>query len=817
MKEKILYSGCLLILFCYFTGYGQSLSGPATVSRYSIAQQRLLVLTTTRFLDAITVYNLNEDSLRSMACRITGLPWLLSYTEGFDGTTNSLAAGLINSGRISEATSLLNTTSGTNRIPILLELGIGYLHRAADRPGDLDSANRYINAALRLTSAETGDHWRNESLLLLGDYYHKVGKLPESKELLLQLISSGQREGNLTVMARAWEQLGTMKENGDSLNLVYLNNALSLYEQLSSKEKEIELLWYVSNYHINSKIPMAEKELLRASKLEREIGFKHTLFIQYRLAYTSTMQTRYLEALKYNEAALENLQWSGFSALEPTFFTRLGATYESLGKNEEAMNWFKKALVLRRKETHFLWYKSLLFLTDVLADIGRPAEALSWFQVVTAEFPPLTPWEKMQVYSTTGSCFEQLNQPDSADQYYRATLAVSNGYPRMDKQFSSTYFQLASFYAARGNPRMARLFLEKGIAAGTRNVWSLSFESNLRYKIDSLEGDFRAALRDHITYKYYYDSLTNSNQRNKLGELNVKYEAEKKDQDIKLLKQQQLVQQIGARQNRLLRNILIAVAGLFLVIIGLLFSRYRLKQRINKKLQAQQSAISEQNLALRHLVKEKDWLVKEIHHRVKNNFQTVMGLLGTQCGYLNSEAAITAIRDSQQRIQAMSLIHQRLYQTENLIGISMPDYMHELVDFLRNSYVIGQRIHFQLHVEPIFLDLERCIPLGLILNEAISNSFKYAFPNPDGATISISFRRNSFNCLLLTIEDNGIGLPPGFDAAETRSMGMNLMRGLCDEIGADMTISSHPGTRIAVEFVHEFEPAGNAASFQAQN
>jgi two-component system, sensor histidine kinase PdtaS len=810
MRGKLLFAGAWLIACFCFSAAGQAPSGPATVRSYSIAQKRLLVISTARFIDLITVSNLEEDSLRSMACRITGLPWLLPYTEGLDSATDSPGYKLINSGRTSEATSLLNATVGTNRILLLLQLGITWLHRPTARPEDLDSANHYIREVLRLTSAAKDNRWRNESLLLLADYYYKVRKPEQCKTVLLQLISSGQQEGNRIITARAWQRLGTMKENGDSLNLVYLNNSLALYKQLPSKEKEMELLWNIANRHLRSKIPLAEDELLQISKREKETGFKHTLYTQYQLAYSATLSARYLDALNYVQAALENMQWSGISALEPTFFTRMGATYMSLSKNEEALSWFERALALRRKDTHFFWYKSLLYLAQLLENMGRPAEALSRMQAVTAEFPPSTPWEKMQVASTKGDCFQQLNKPDSADRYYQTILDLSNRYPRMDGQFSSSYFQLAPFYVARGNSKMARLFLNKGIAAGVRNIVSLTFEGNLVYKIDSLEGNYRAALQDHIRYKHYYDSLTNSNQRNKLDELNVKYEAEKKDQDIKLLKQQQLVQRIESRQNRLVRNILIAVAGLFLVIIGLLFSRYRLKQRTNKKLEAQQLAISEQNVALRHLVKEKDWLVKEIHHRVKNNFQTVMGLLGTQCGYLNSEAAITAIRDSQQRIQAMSLIHQRLYRTENLSGISMPDYVNELVDFLRNCYAIALHIHFRLQIEPLILELEHCIPLGLIINEAITNSFKYAFSATKEGVISISFYRTSNSHLLLEIQDNGPGLPTGFDGAQTGSMGMNLMRGLSHEIGATITISAHSGTRIAVEFAYDPEVPDDA-------
>jgi two-component sensor histidine kinase len=725
-----------------------------------------------------------------MACRITGLPWLLPYTEGID--------------------------SVTGRIPMLLRQAIAYLHWPTHPQADLDSANRYIGEAMQLTSGDKDSRWRNECQLLLGDYYHKSGRLRESKDAFLRLVASGQREGNQEIVARAWERLGRVKENGDSLNLVFLNNALSLYKELPSREKEIELLWDLANLHVRSNIPLAEKDFERVLLLEQTTGFRHTLYAQYMLAYAAGMKTGYLEEMNYCQAALENLQWSGISFLKPTFFTRMGAVYLSVNKTEEALSWFQRALDLRTKETHFFWYKSLLFLGGQLVALGRAGEALSKTQAVISEFPPLTPWEKMEINSILGGSFQMLNKPESADKYYRVILDLSNKYPNLDGQFSSNYFGIAAFYVSRGNPKMAKVFLDKGVAAGERNIMTLMYEANMLYQLDSLKGDYRAALEDHIRYKNLFDSNTNIGQRNKLQELEVKFDAQKKDQDIKYLRQQQAAQQLESRQNKLLRNILIAIAGLFLIIIGLLFGRYRLKQRTNKRLEAQQQAINDQNLALRHLVKEKEWLVKEIHHRVKNNFQTVMGLLGTQCGYLNSEPAINAIRDSQQRIQAMSLIHQRLYQTENLSAVSMPEYVHELVDFLRESFSIGPLVRFRLEIEPILLDLEHCIPLGLILNEAITNSFKYAFLHSREGIISISFCQTTPKHFELIIKDNGAGLPPGFEGSKASSMGMNLMHGLCREISATISMTSHPGTQISIGFDYEteFSAGTTAATFQ---
>jgi two-component sensor histidine kinase len=217
--------------------------------------------------------------------------------------------------------------------------------------------------------------------------------------------------------------------------------------------------------------------------------------------------------------------------------------------------------------------------------------------------------------------------------------------------------------------------------------------------------------------------------------------------------------------------------------------------------------VAEKNLSLQGLVKqqekllnEKEWLIKEIHHRVKNNFHMVTGLLGTQASYLKNEEALHAIEKSQQRINAMSLIHQKLYQSENLSAINMPDYIHELVAYLKDCFEMKQKIHFDLKIESFKLDLSYSLPVGLILNEAITNSIKYAFVGKEAGTITILLNRTDENYALLSIVDNGIGFSPGIMLLQPGSMGMNLMKGLSEDINGTFSIAANNGTHISVVF-----------------
>ena len=250
------------------------------------------------------------------------------------------------------------------------------------------------------------------------------------------------------------------------------------------------------------------------------------------------------------------------------------------------------------------------------------------------------------------------------------------------------------------------------------------------------------------------------------------------------------------KQKKSISRYAMIVTFSFLFLIGL--SLVIIRQV--RKLKSQQKEINQKNVSLHHLVEEKEWLLKEIHHRVKNNLHTITSLLESQAAFLQNDA-LTAIRDSQHRVYAMSLIHQKLYQPEkNVTDIDIPVYIHELVNYLKESFETGRRIKFLMHLEPIALDISLAVPLGLILNEAITNSVKYAFPNQREGMISIAIVKIAEDTLQFSVADDGVGLPEGLQINKTRSLGLKLMKGLSEDIVAKFAMENKQGTRIAIEF-----------------
>jgi two-component sensor histidine kinase len=323
------------------------------------------------------------------------------------------------------------------------------------------------------------------------------------------------------------------------------------------------------------------------------------------------------------------------------------------------------------------------------------------------------------------------------------------------------------------------------------------------YHADSARGNYLSAINHLRIYQTMNDSIFNVTKSKQIQEVTAKYETEKKEQNIKLLENESKLQQNKLLQASYTRNWIIGGAALLFVIVILLVRNITLKQRVNKKLKLQGIEIEKQNDTLRHLVNEKDWLLKEIHHRVKNNLQIVMSLLNSQSAFIDDDAALTAINDSQHRVHAMSLIHQKLYGSENVSSIDMSFYIRELVSYLADSFNTGQLVRFEYDIDSFGMDVSQAVPLGLILNEAITNSIKYAFPEGRNGVISIVLKSTDTYHYLLKISDNGIGIPSQFKNKKPGSLGLSLITGLSEDLDGSLSIENNNGTAIKISFAHD--------------
>jgi PAS domain S-box-containing protein len=204
---------------------------------------------------------------------------------------------------------------------------------------------------------------------------------------------------------------------------------------------------------------------------------------------------------------------------------------------------------------------------------------------------------------------------------------------------------------------------------------------------------------------------------------------------------------------------------------------------------------------LKTSLREKEALLKEIHHRVKNNLQVVSSLLGLQSRAATDEQTRKMFQESQNRIHSMALLHESLYQSNNLSLIDFPEYIRQLASHLFHSYGVGaERIHLRTDLDKLYLNLDAAVPCGLIINELVSNSLKYAFPDGRSGEVRIELHEHSAGLAMLVVADNGIGLRSDIDWVTARSLGLRLVRTLAEQLGAKIEVKSHSGTEVQLTF-----------------
>ena len=242
-------------------------------------------------------------------------------------------------------------------------------------------------------------------------------------------------------------------------------------------------------------------------------------------------------------------------------------------------------------------------------------------------------------------------------------------------------------------------------------------------------------------------------------------------------------QQIESQNQQLSLQRLIlwgSIIGL-LVVSGLLIWVYRVNQNIkykNRKIET---------------------LIRELHHRVKNNLQVISSLLGLQSMKMEDSEAKRAVEEGKSRVRAMAMIHQKLYKKEDLIGINFNDYVIELITELKNSYYPSRDIKMNINIPDKQLDVDTTLPLGLIINEMVSNAFKYAFTEIDEPLLEIEFKEEQ-KIYKLTVSDNGGGMDKNFDISKATSFGMRLINMLSRQLGGTLNMVNEGGLKYELVF-----------------
>ena len=275
-------------------------------------------------------------------------------------------------------------------------------------------------------------------------------------------------------------------------------------------------------------------------------------------------------------------------------------------------------------------------------------------------------------------------------------------------------------------------------------------------------------------------------------------------EEQKLLKQHQVDlknQELKLKNTQ--KNIFIFFTTLLLLLLFLsLYNVFKLKKS-KKEIGLKNNQILSQNEKIKETLDEKEVLLKEVHHRVKNNLQVISGLLELQNITVSDDSVKLALKEGQNRIQSVALVHKMMYQSESVSKVNMGKYLDELLQVLQTSYAVsGKNITTKINASNIDLDVTLAVPISLIVNEAVCNAYKHAFVGVFEGEIFVSIERESPKTYKLIIKDNGIGLPSGFNVSNLKSIGFDLIKGLTKQLKGSLQLNTNYGTEIIITFLN---------------
>ena len=396
------------------------------------------------------------------------------------------------------------------------------------------------------------------------------------------------------------------------------------------------------------------------------------------------------------------------------------------------------------------------------------------------------------INSNLGVFYQHYGKLDSALFYYLKALEIYKANNQRNS-ISKSYTNLSSLSNKMGDFTTARTYGEKSLAYA-QEIQSLDREITADYNLYLSYkglGDFEEA----ITYLHSYYSLNDSvygiEKTKSIQELETKFQTEKKNQEIEFLNLENQKQETEINAKKLQRNLWGGISLLALIFAG--FATYFF---FDKKKQSE--VLAAKNEVIEKALADKNILLREIHHRVKNNLQIISSLLNMQSRFLDDDRSKAIVEESQNRIRSMSLIHQKLYQENNLTGIATKSYFTELISSLCHSYGIdNNKSCSSVQIDSLLLDVDTAIPLGLILNEMISNAFKYGV-SKEGGTFYFSFKEVNKTELHIVVKDNGPGIPKDFDIAKSKSFGMKLITSLSKKLKANLDFKNENGLEITM-------------------
>ncbi|MES2645853.1 MAG: tetratricopeptide repeat protein [Bacteroidota bacterium] len=543
------------------------------------------------------------------------------------------------------------------------------------------------------------------------------------------------------------------------------------------------------DYLDNSKYAEAETWLYKAIKESSDAGDKSISAQAYdKLNYLYTMQGNLEEASKASYAFLKiNEETGNKQGIVHASYT-LGFNARLMGNNDDALKYFKKGLLIAT-ETGDKMYQATLanLISDLYLDAGVLSSALDYSIAAlklaneVADLPLIANCYRSiaHVYHSQGKYDKALTNYQLAEIKYKVLAS------KVD--LASLYSDIGMIYTLLRNYPLAKRTFENGMSLykqmDSKQRSMITYYDGKR-QLDSATGNWKDAYHNYQQYVALRDSSFNKETLRKLVTSKMQYEAGIKEGIAKAAQEKKdlSIQEKMRRQ----RNILTSAFALLAVVLVFSVALFRQRNKIAKEKERSDELLTQNEL-----------LLKEIHHRVKNNLEVVSSLLALQSAQIEDQHTKDAMLEGQNRVQSIGIVHQKLYQGTNLGAIEMKDYFINLSESILDSFGAEKRVSIECAMNQLDVDIDTAVPLGLIVNELLTNTLKYAFPAGQHGNVLIKLEKRDNGVLHLQISDDGIGKS---GITHGTGFGGQLVSLLTQQLSGSMREEIKDGTHIYFEF-----------------
>lgn len=612
------------------------------------------------------------------------------------------------------------------------------------------------------------------------------------------LISSKNHD---TIRAAAYIELSTILYTSHIDTLLHLskkaseiaeqnlNKKLNVPERKTFVKLNSEAIANIGYYYQTiGDYKTARRNYLKCLKLDREIknlnGISSTFNnIGMLYSYEGNVQ----KALKYYLISLKIDEFLNDEETIGSSLNNIAYTYEQQGDTSNAMLYYQTAQQYFQKQNDIKSEAAVLInIGSIARKQGRLDQALTYFHQSLNYYNQFSNELGMaSALLNIGVTHFDLNQFDSSLIYIERSLFFYQKNNRVSG-ITIALVNLGKIYLEKNQFEKTILVGENALqlARENGNLYNIQNAAQLLSKAHQQKQNYKEALVMHQLFINSRDSIENKETQRSTIQQQLAYDYEKKE----LLARAENDKKLAIAQNEKQKQRTVSWVVSIGLLVSLFFGLFALNRwRITQK---QKIQIEEKN-------KKINLLLGEIHHRVKNNLQVVSSLLSSQERNIKDETAKIAISEGKERVKSMGLIHKMLYQNDNYTGIEMNSFVHELADGLINTFDLNN-VNLKVTIEPIKIDVDTAIPLGLILNELIMNSLKYAFNEIENPILNIKlFEENQQ--MILEFSDNGIGKAEDLKNS-IHSFGMKLIQSLTRQLNGNLSIVNENGLKITITF-----------------